>query len=1036
MEPSNNNTISAHNHATTEVIAQSDNVPKSDEDLKPQIVTSQPDDVQTITVIPTRDPALTCTMNEGDHAAGIMAEVPSPVEKVEQPIEDANGPMLDVMSHMATPSVELADDTHTNPHGIAGDAVDGASREDANRAMGAADDENDLFGDDTMEGYSTTVGLVDSRTIINDPNENVDDGRAYERDPGVWNDTGSGDEDLAEQSLANIIAQQRRLDRGPPIVKRGALDPGSEDDSFSSEEDDDDDDDAMDVDSEMEMDMKRKMEAAMNQQHNPGGYEENDMDDDDVDDAELLDTGGSQPSGDHDPSQPWTDFEVIAGSNESYHIFPRSTLRHLSDDSSEDEDDDQRSLEDDKDDDSFGVVEEQRPHTTLPSELVDDVDDMENVMNELAKDPAPRVATPTPPPQSLRRHKDKGKERSLAEMRSDDPQDNSDTLAVAPTQTLQAHLGFVPTRLKAGRNRGARGVPRRPDMDEASSLTPLAPVPSTHPIATLPMPSGGLPMPSISLPMPSMSLQMPSGSLSVPPTRRSIESANTGREQALPVSQPASIEDAQAAMLAAMTAAKRSGASFFGTPRVAPVAPDLASASEDVDMEDHSWMEELGENPAADDIEYLELAIQVRSLERRFASGGHLPEEQFQLLRMREDLRKLEKREPQRQRPPSEPENIEDGESSGDDGEDGEDDDRNQGADPEAEELNRIKRRKLADEKNEEALGIAIQREMEQPTNLPTSSHVRRLRTAREVHERDGEKHAEKQHAREERAFFNEGKTSKSKKTNTESPLQDPQARRKLFKNRLATQSDDSRDDIIAKVLEFINPSADAVAQRLEQGEVPAEPEIRASTKQQQIADLLATIPADMGSRETRAAKSQMAELKRAAQNFGFGKVKARNGRWLLSGMETGLYHHQLDGANWMVSRELATKDPKGGILADAMGLGKTVTTLACIVGNPPDSKSIKKRQKATLVVVPASLLKQWESEVEKHVKPEVLSKVQIYKKSSKLKLRVIEDCNIIITTYAEVLSSWNIKMTESDTKTADEIGIEVISSSPNSQPR
>lgn len=125
-----------------------------------------------------------------------------------------------------------------------------------------------------------------------------------------------------------------------------------------------------------------------------------------------------------------------------------------------------------------------------------------------------------------------------------------------------------------------------------------------------------------------------------------------------------------------------------------------------------------------------------------------------------------------------------------------------------------------------------------------------------------------------------------------------------------------------------------------------------------------------------------------------------------------------------MVSRELASTDPKGGILADAMGLGKTVTTLACIVGNPPEPGP-KNRPKATLVVVPASLLKQWEDEVEKHVKPEYLSKVQIYKKSSKLKLRVVQDCDIVITTYAEILSSWNVKMSEDDRRTSELIGVD-----------
>ena len=171
--------------------------------------------------------------------------------------------------------------------------------------------------------------------------------------------------------------------------------------------------------------------------------------------------------------------------------------------------------------------------------------------------------------------------------------------------------------------------------------------------------------------------------------------------------------------------------------------------------------------------------------------------------------------------------------------------------------------------------------------------------------------------------------------------------------------------------------------------------------------------------------RSERANLARASRSFGFNKVKPSNGKWLLDGMQTPLFHHQLDGAEWMVSRELATKAPNGGILADAMGLGKTVTTLACICGNTPDKKSIKNRQKATLVVVPASLLAQWEAEIDRHVKSDFLGKVLVYKKKSGLKQRVVEDCDFVVTTYAEVAMSWSIKMTESELQSADILGVD-----------
>jgi len=42
------------------------------------------------------------------------------------------------------------------------------------------------------------------------------------------------------------------------------------------------------------------------------------------------------------------------------------------------------------------------------------------------------------------------------------------------------------------------------------------------------------------------------------------------------------------------------------------------------------------------------------------------------------------------------------------------------------------------------------------------------------------------------------------------------------------------------------------------------------------------------------------------------------------------LYHHQILGAAWMYARETnGDKGPLGGILADSMGLGKTLQTIA-----------------------------------------------------------------------------------------------------------
>lgn len=53
------------------------------------------------------------------------------------------------------------------------------------------------------------------------------------------------------------------------------------------------------------------------------------------------------------------------------------------------------------------------------------------------------------------------------------------------------------------------------------------------------------------------------------------------------------------------------------------------------------------------------------------------------------------------------------------------------------------------------------------------------------------------------------------------------------------------------------------------------------------------------------------------------------------------------------------------------------------------------------------------------------LSKVHIYKKSSNLKLRVIEDCDMVLATYSEAMSSHDLKMSAADSEVADKIGPE-----------
>ena len=108
-----------------------------------------------------------------------------------------------------------------------------------------------------------------------------------------------------------------------------------------------------------------------------------------------------------------------------------------------------------------------------------------------------------------------------------------------------------------------------------------------------------------------------------------------------------------------------------------------------------------------------------------------------------------------------------------------------------------------------------------------------------------------------------------------------------------------------------------------------------------------------------------------------------------------------------MVSRELSEDEPHGGLLADVMGLGKTLETLATMVGNPPAEEDIKKKKKATLIVLPSSAIKQWAEEIRNHVEEEVFPRVMHYKASKEMPVMSIQDCDIVLTSYAEVMHSF-----------------------------
>ncbi|KAF4973910.1 hypothetical protein FZEAL_9136 [Fusarium zealandicum] len=197
----------------------------------------------------------------------------------------------------------------------------------------------------------------------------------------------------------------------------------------------------------------------------------------------------------------------------------------------------------------------------------------------------------------------------------------------------------------------------------------------------------------------------------------------------------------------------------------------------------------------------------------------------------------------------------------------------------------------------------------------------------------------------------------------------------------------------------------DDVEANIVQGSVPAMSSASGVMSEDSINQLLGSIPDGL---DTRRTNTQEKDLLEARQMYGRGKVKAQDGRWLVPGMESSLMNHQLVGAGWMMARENAQTAPFGGILADEMGMGKTITSLACIAGNPPRGEADKTYCKATLVLTPnLPIGQQWVEMTETHCQDRIASSVEIYSSTPKRPLRYYEKKRVVIATYHQVMAQY-----------------------------
>lgn len=150
----------------------------------------------------------------------------------------------------------------------------------------------------------------------------------------------------------------------------------------------------------------------------------------------------------------------------------------------------------------------------------------------------------------------------------------------------------------------------------------------------------------------------------------------------------------------------------------------------------------------------------------------------------------------------------------------------------------------------------------------------------------------------------------------------------------------------------------------------------------------------------------------------------------------TKLLPHQLQGLAWLIDRENPTLPPagssdivqlwkrsmgnvftnvatnytlakprlaSGGILADDMGVGKTLQIISLLLADPARTKQ------PTLIVCPLSVMSNWSGQIRSHVRPEHGLKVLIYHGDGK-KSKTPEDYaqyDAVVTTYHTVALEW-----------------------------
>ncbi|ODV74162.1 DNA repair protein RAD16 [Cyberlindnera jadinii NRRL Y-1542] len=107
-------------------------------------------------------------------------------------------------------------------------------------------------------------------------------------------------------------------------------------------------------------------------------------------------------------------------------------------------------------------------------------------------------------------------------------------------------------------------------------------------------------------------------------------------------------------------------------------------------------------------------------------------------------------------------------------------------------------------------------------------------------------------------------------------------------------------------------------------------------------------------------------------------------------GMKINLLPFQLEGLNWLIKQEASIYN--GGILADEMGMGKTIQTIALFLSD--------RSKRPNLVVAPTVALMQWKNEIAQHAGDSL--KVAVFHGANRSgSANDLAEFDVILTTFA-----------------------------------